>query len=89
MKIKKNRLNLNQEGHLSDLRAGETCVVLALHNHVPSIKRHLLDMGITKGVEIKIEGFAPLGDPARILLRGYSLAIRLSDLSEIDVRRIS
>ena len=45
-------------------------------------------MGITKGVEITIEGFAPLGDPVRIFLRGYSLAVRLYDMSQIDIIRI-
>jgi len=88
-KIKKINLALNEEGHLSDLKLHQKAVVLALHNHNPAIKRHLLDMGITTGVEIEIEGFAPLGDPVRVFLRGYSLAMRLQDMREIDIRRIA
>lgn len=87
MKNKKISLQINQEGHLSDLKLNESGIVLALHNHSAPLRRRLLDMGITKGEEITIEGFAPLGDPVRIHLRGYSLAIRLQDMSEIDIRR--
>lgn len=87
-KIKKTTLEINQEGHLSDLSLGQSGIVLALHNQEPSLRRRLLDMGITKGVEITIEGFAPLGDPVSIKLRGYTLAIRLFDMSQIDIKRI-
>jgi len=82
------RLNLQEEGHLSDLRIGESGIVLALHNHEPALRRRLLDMGITKNVIITIEGSAPLGDPMRVNLRGYSLAMRVQDMREIDIRRI-
>jgi len=88
MKINRIKLDIGQEGHLSDLLIGQTGIVLAIHNHEKSLRRRLLDMGITKNVEISIEGFAPLGDPARVNLRGYSLAMRLIDMSEIDIRRI-
>ena len=88
-KIKKIKLEINQDGHLSDLEKGQSCIVLALHNQDPALRRRLLDMGITKGVEITVEGYAPLGDPVNVRLRDYNLAIRLLDMSQIDIRRIS
>jgi len=87
-KIKRIKLKIGEEGHLSDLIIGQKAKVLAIHNHSAAIKRHLLDMGITTGVEILIEGYAPLGDPIRVRLRGYSLAMRLIDMSQIDIVRI-
>ena len=87
-KVIKTKLQINQEGHLSDLEIGQTGIVLALHNSEVSLRRRLLDMGITKGVEIYIEGKAPLGDPINVRLRGYNLAMRLFDMSQIDIKRI-
>ena len=87
-RIKKQNLSINQEGHLSDLKINQTGIVLALHNHEASLRRRLLDMGITVGTEITVEGFAPLGDPVRVNLRGYSLAMRLYDMAQIDIKRI-
>lgn len=52
------------------------------------IKRKLTDMGLIKGTEFKVEGQAPLGDPIRINLRGYNLAIRKSDAKNILVEQI-
>ncbi|KUO62550.1 MAG: iron transporter FeoA [Gracilibacter sp. BRH_c7a] len=52
------------------------------------LKRKLTDMGMIKGTEFKVEGQAPLGDPIRINLRGYNLAIRKSDAKNILVERI-
>ena len=53
---KTKRLNINDEGHLSDLRRGQKCIVLNFHNDNAALRRRLLDMGITKGVEIEIDG---------------------------------
>jgi Fe2+ transport system protein FeoA len=50
-------------GHLSDLKRGQKGVVLDFHNDNAALRRHLLDMGITKGVVIEIKKIAPLGDP--------------------------
>ena len=75
----KKMLKTGEEGHLSDLKKGQIGKVLAL-------RRRLLDMGITKGVEVKIKKIAPMGDPIDIELRGYELCIRLVDMQNIDIR---
>lgn len=80
------KLKINEEGHLSDLTIGQKAIVLALHNDNPALRRRLLDMGITKGVEIAIKKKAPFGDPVDITLRGYELCIRLSDMKNIDIK---
>ena len=87
--MKKSRiLKSGEECQLSDLRRGQKCVVLDFHNDNAVLRRRLLDMGITKGVEIEIKKIAPLGDPIDIMLRGYELCIRKSDMKSIDVRVI-
>lgn len=84
----KQKLKSGESGHLSDLALGQTAKVLSLHNHNPAVKRRLLDMGITTGVEIHIKNIAPLGDPVSIAIRGYELCLRKSDMAEIDVEVI-
>lgn len=83
--MKKQDLQTGQEGHLSDLKKGQVGKVLALHSDNKALRRRLLDMGITKGVEIKIKKIAPLGDPIDVELRGYELCIRKSDMKNIDI----
>lgn len=83
--IKRN-LNIGDTGHLSDLKRGQKCIVLAFHNDNPALRRRLLDMGITKGVEITVKKIAPLGDPIDIALRGYELCIRKEEMSQIDIK---
>ena len=85
MKIK---LNVGQEGHLSDLIIGQKARVIAVHNDNKALRRRLLDMGITKDVEVKLKKIAPLGDPIDIELRGYELCLRLDDLKNIDIEVI-
>ena len=81
----KNKLQVGQEGHLSDLVIGQKAKVKALHNDNKALRRRLLDMGITKDVIINIKKIAPMGDPVDIELRGYELCLRLSDMKNIDV----
>ncbi len=69
---------------LSDLKINETLKVTKIVNGVENIKRKLNDLGITRGVLIKIKGFAPMGSPVQIELRGYTLAIEKSFLSHIE-----
>jgi ferrous iron transport protein A len=72
------RLNLKpgEYGHLSDLRKrGQKAIVIDFHNDNAALRRHLLDMGITKGVVVEVKKIAPLGDPIDIKLRGYELAL--------------
>ena len=86
--MKKNVLKQGDQGHLSDLKKGQVTKVLALHSDNKALRRRLLDMGITKGVEVTIKKIAPLGDPIDIELRGYELCIRKSDMQNIDIEVI-
>ena len=70
---------------LSELKIGQTAVVKSINIVNKDVKRHLLDMGLTKGTNVTIKKIAPMGDPIDILLRGYELAIRKSDLKQIEV----
>ena len=70
---------------ISDLKVGQKARVIRLNEENKAIRRHLLDMGITRGVEITIKKIAPMGDPIDINLRDYELCIRKEDLSKIEV----
>lgn len=74
---------------LADLKVGQRAKVINLKVSNRQIRRHLLDMGITKGVEILIKKIAPMGDPIDIYLRDYELAIRKADLKMIEVEVIA
>ena len=78
-------LKKGEHAHLSDLKIGQRARVLGLHLDKPEVRRHLLDMGITKGTEILIKKIAPMGDPVDIELRGYELCIRREEMKNIDV----
>jgi len=69
---------------LKEVRIGETCKVVKLHGE-GAIKRRIMDMGITKGVEIKVQKVAPLGDPMEVTVRGYQLSIRKADAEMVEV----
>ena len=69
---------------LKNAKVGETVTVTRLHGEGP-VKRRIMDMGITKGVEIHIRKVAPLGDPIELNLRGYELSIRKADAEMIQV----
>ena len=69
---------------LKEVRIGETVKVSKI-NGEGAIKRRIMDMGITRGVEIYVRKVAPLGDPLEITVRGYELSIRKADASMIDV----
>ena len=73
---------------LDNLKIGQEAKVLGLHLDKPEVRRHLLDMGITKGTEILIKKVAPMGDPVDIELRGYELCIRKEEMKNIDVEII-
>ncbi len=73
---------------LDELNIGQKAKVLNLNVENREIRRHLLDMGITRGVEVKIKKIAPMGDPIDIELRDYELCIRKADLSQIEVEVI-
>lgn len=77
-----------EECKLSELQVGQRAKVLKLNEENKAIRRHLLDMGITRGVQITIKKLAPMGDPIDISLRDYELCIRKEDLSKIEVEVI-
>mgnify|MGYP003291625846 CR=1 FL=1 len=68
---------------LRDVRIGETATVVKLHGE-GAVKRRIMDMGITKGVEIYIRKVAPLGDPIEVTVRGYELSLRKADAEMIE-----
>ena len=76
--------NKGQICNLSELKIMQQAIVTNINIKNKNIKRHLLDMGITKGVKIKIKKIAPMGDPIDIELRVYELAIRKKDLKDIE-----
>ena len=82
-------LKKGEHAHLSDLKIGQRARVLGLHLDKPEVRRHLLDMGITKGTEILIKKIAPMGDPIDISLRDYELCIRKENLPKIKVEVIN
>ena len=69
---------------LSQVKVGETARVVKLHGE-GALKRRIMDMGITKGVEVYIRKVAPLGDPMEIAVRGYELSLRRADAEMVEV----
>ena len=69
---------------LKDARVGETVKVIKLTGE-GAVKRRIMDMGITKGVEVQIRKVAPLGDPVEVTVRGYELSLRKADAEMIEV----
>ena len=69
---------------LKDAKVGQTVVVVKLHGE-GAIRRRIMDMGITKNVEIYIRKVAPLGDPFELSVRGYELSLRKADAEMIEI----
>ena len=69
---------------LKETKIGETAKVKKLHGE-GAVKRRIMDMGITKGVEISVRKVAPLGDPVEVTVRGYELSLRKADAAMIEV----
>lgn len=69
---------------LKDAKVGETVKATKLTGKGP-VKRRIMDMGITKGVEIYVRKVAPLGDPVEVTVRGYELSLRKADAEMIQV----
>ena len=68
---------------LRDVEIGGTAKVTKLHGE-GAIKKRIMDMGITKGIEIYVRKVAPLGDPIEITVRGYELSLRKADAELIE-----
>ena len=69
---------------LKDAKIGESVVVLKLHGE-GAVRRRIMDMGITKNVEVFIRKVAPLGDPIEVNVRGYELSLRKADAEMIEI----
>ncbi|MBQ6678956.1 MAG: ferrous iron transport protein A [Lachnospiraceae bacterium] len=69
---------------LRQVKVGETVRVVKLHGE-GAVKRRIMDMGITKGVEVYVRKVAPLGDPVELNVRGYELSLRKADAEMIEV----
>lgn len=70
---------------LRSAKVGETVKVVKLHGE-GAVKRRIMDMGITKGVDVTIRKVAPLGDPIEVTVRGYELSLRKADAEMIEVQ---
>ena len=70
---------------LREVKIGETVKVVKLHGEGP-VKRRIMDMGITKGVQMHVRKVAPLGDPMELNVRGYELSVRKADAEMIEVQ---
>ncbi len=70
---------------LRQVKVGETVTVVKLHGE-GAVKRRIMDMGLTKGVEVYVRKVAPLGDPVEVTVRGYELSIRKNDAEMIEVQ---
>ena len=69
---------------LKQVKVGQTCIVKRVHGE-GALRRRIMDMGITKGVEVFVRKVAPLGDPIEVNVRGYELSLRKADAEMIEV----
>ena len=69
---------------LRDVKIGDTVKVVKLHGE-GAVKRRIMDMGITRGVEIYVRKVAPRGDPVEVTVRGYELSLRKADAEMVEV----
>ena len=69
---------------LRDAKVGETVRVVKLHGE-GAVKRRIMDMGITRGIEIYVRKVAPLGDPLELTVRGYELSLRKADAEMVEI----
>ncbi len=69
---------------LKTAKIGQTVKVVKLHGEGP-VKRRIMDMGITKGIDVYVRKVAPLGDPIEVTVRGYELSLRKADAEMIEV----
>lgn len=69
---------------LREARIGDTVKVVKLHGE-GAVKRRIMDMGLTKDVQVHVRKVAPLGDPIEVTIRGYELSIRKADAEMVEV----
>ena len=69
---------------LSEIPVGGTAKVVKIHGE-GAVRRRIMDMGLTKGVDVTVRKVAPLGDPIQLNVRGYELSIRKADAQMVEV----
>ena len=69
---------------LNEIKPGQTATIVRLRGE-GAVKRRIMDMGLTKGVEVYVRKVAPLGDPMELTVRGYELSIRKADAEMVEV----
>ena len=69
---------------LRQVKIGDTATVVKIHGE-GAVKRRIMDMGITKGIQVYVRKVAPLGDPVEVTVRGYELSLRKADAEMIEV----
>lgn len=69
---------------IGDMKIGETAKVVRLSGE-GAVKRRIMDMGLTKGVQVTVRKVAPLGDPIELTVRGYELSIRKDEAAKVEV----
>lgn len=69
---------------LRNVQVGETVTVAKVHGE-GAVKRRIMDMGLTKGVEVFVRKVAPLGDPIEVTVRGYELSLRKADADMVEI----
>ncbi len=69
---------------LKDAKIGQTVKVVKVHGE-GAVRRRIMDMGITKGITVRIRKVAPLGDPIELTVRGYELSLRKADAEMIEI----
>ena len=72
---------------LKETACGQSAKVKKLHGEGP-VRRRIMDMGITKGVDVYVRKVAPLGDPVEVTVRGYELSLRKADAEMIEVEQV-
>ena len=70
---------------LREAKVGQTVAVVRLHGE-GAVKRRIMDMGITRGIDVFVRKVAPLGDPVEVTVRGYELSLRKADAEMIEVQ---
>ena len=73
---------------LRQVKIGQTVQVVKLHGS-GAVKRRIMDMGITRGVQVYVRKVAPLGDPIEVTVRGYELSLRKADAEMIEIKEIA
>ncbi len=84
--IEMRRADINMKT-LKESKVGDTVRVVKLHGE-GAVKRRIMDMGLTKGVDVQVRKVAPLGDPIEVTVRGYELSIRKADAEMIEVESV-